>query len=248
MNSTLVVAAALLSLCARNAAAEDGEFARELRSIANADAIIAVKVDERRAELADTLARAYRSLRPRRDGAAVGFGSSRARARGWWRRLIRLRSHELRALEDELAKVRNNRASFERDEQRRFARPRRGSLRAPVKGAVVHRFGPYRHPSGARLRRRGMTFEVGSMATVVAPAAGRIRYSGPIRGLGSGVIVASDDGWWMVVGGVKVAAERVGAAVEQGQELGPAISRRVYLEVRVGPNGQAAVDPGPLLR
>lgn len=128
--------------------------------------------------------------------------------------------------------------------------PAAGSLRRPVAGDIARRFGTLVHEaSGATLSRRGLDFDAAADAPVLAPAAGIVRYAGPIRGLDHGVIL--DHGGVIIViaklapPAVPVAA---GATLAAGDVLGTPAARRVYLEVRlpVGPGG-TPIDPEPLL-
>ena len=118
----------------------------------------------------------------------------------------------------------------------------------PVKGAVTRRFGLFAHePSKTQLTRRGVDLEVEDHAPVVAPAAGVIRYAGPIRGLDAGVII--DAGTYLVIV-AKLAdpATPLGTEVHKGDRIGHAARRRVYLEVRVAVGaGGFPVDPETVL-
>jgi septal ring factor EnvC (AmiA/AmiB activator) len=121
-------------------------------------------------------------------------------------------------------------------------------LARPAKGTIVRHFGTLEHErSHAALSRRGVDFEVDGRAVAVAPAAGVVRYAGPIRGLDNGIII--DHGSYLtVVGKLGELAPVVGTRVDRGDRLGHAARHRVYLEVRikVGPAGMN-VDPEPRL-
>ena len=119
----------------------------------------------------------------------------------------------------------------------------------PVPGKIVRRFGTLEHErSRAVLARRGIDLEVEDHSPVTAPAAGTVRYAGPIRGLDQGVIL--DHGAYLtVVAKLGEVALPVGAPIAAGDRIGRAARHRVYLEVRVklGPGG-LPIDPEPLLR
>ena len=229
--------------------ANDPVIDAQLQSIAAAESIIAEKVSERRADLRQTLAVARRLVRRQRGNAWADGDRLQYRpwARGWLRRLVRIKRRELVALEAELEAVRAHRRELSRDQQLEAVSPK--SLKRPVAGGIVRSFGKYRHRgSGARLFRHGIELRSNAGESVVAPAAGVVRYVGPIRGLGVGAIVGTDAGWLVVFGRVAVDPGLLGARLEPGQAVGTATSKAVYLEVRVGAGGTTTIDPRPLLR
>jgi murein hydrolase activator len=118
----------------------------------------------------------------------------------------------------------------------------------PARGKIVRHFGTLVHErSKAMLSRRGIDLEVDDHCAVTAPAAGTVRYAGPIRGLDHGVIL--DHGAYLtVIAKLGEVALPVGAPVGAGDRLGRAARHRVYVEVRVklGPGG-LPIDPEPLL-
>jgi septal ring factor EnvC (AmiA/AmiB activator) len=120
-------------------------------------------------------------------------------------------------------------------------------LARPARGTIARRFGTIEHErSKTVLARRGIDLEVEARTAVVAPAAGVVRYAGPIRGLESGVII--DHGSYLsVLGKLGEIAVPLGATVERGDRVGRAARHRVYLEIRVeiGPGG-LPIDPEPL--
>jgi septal ring factor EnvC (AmiA/AmiB activator) len=122
------------------------------------------------------------------------------------------------------------------------------TIRRPVKGAISRHFGTYEHERAhVTLSRRGIDFEVDEHAPAVAPAAGVVRYAGPIRGLDHGVLVDCGD-YYTLVAKLGDVAIPVGARVQEGDRLGLAHTHRVYLEVRVKLGaGGLPIDPEPLL-
>jgi len=122
------------------------------------------------------------------------------------------------------------------------------ALARPVKGSIARHFGTYEHDRAhVTLSRRGLDFEVEDHAPVIAPAAGIVRYAGPIRGLDDGVLVDCGD-YYTLLSKLRDVAIPVGTHVQKGDRLGVAHAHRVYLEVRVklGPGG-LPIDPEPLL-
>ena len=123
-----------------------------------------------------------------------------------------------------------------------------GELLRPAPGKIVRHFGTLVHErSKATLSRRGIDLEVDDHCPVTAPAAGTVRYAGPIRGLDHGVIL--DHGTYLtVVAKLGEVALPIGAPIAAGDRLGRAARHRVYFEVRVklGPGG-LPIDPEPLL-
>jgi murein DD-endopeptidase MepM/ murein hydrolase activator NlpD len=127
--------------------------------------------------------------------------------------------------------------------------PARRSLQAPLaRTRIVARYGQFRGQSRrVRLRRRGLELAAVVGEEVHAPAAGRVRYAGPISGLGQGIIL-DHDGYLSVLGHLEGASPELGQEVEAGAVIARAAQERLYLEVRVvaGSVGRA-VDPAPLL-
>ena len=121
-------------------------------------------------------------------------------------------------------------------------------LARPAAGKIVRQFGTLEHErSKATLSRRGIDIEVDDHSPVTAPAAGTVRYAGPIRGLDHGVIL--DHGTYLtVLAKLGEVALPVGAPLAAGDRIGRAARHRVYFEVRVklGPGG-LPIDPEPLL-
>jgi len=229
-------------------AAGDPSLDAKLESIAAAEALVDEKVAERNADLHETMALASRLLR-QRGVQWMGREELRAHpwARGWLRRILAIKRRELSALEAELDALRENREELIRDDRRAEHQPT--ALVRPVPGALVHGYGTYRHrASGARLFRSGIVLRARAGESVSAPMTGVLRYVGVIRGLGNGAIIATEDGWLVVLGGLETDARRVGERVGAGSALGTATSAELYLEVRVGERGTRTIDPKPLLR
>jgi murein hydrolase activator len=179
---------------------------------------------------------------------ARGEAMAVARARAAARLLVDRDRHERDALAGELAMLRaaRERIAGELTQLPSVAVPT--TLARPAAGTIARRFGTLEHErSRATLARRGIDLEVEDRSPVTAPAAGTVRYAGPIRGLDHGVIL--DHGSFVtVVAKLRDVALAVGAPVASGDRLGRAARHRVYLEVRVklGPGG-LPIDPEPLL-
>ena len=121
------------------------------------------------------------------------------------------------------------------------------SLRAPVDGTLVRRFGQA-GPNGQR--SLGEAFSADPGAYVRAPAAGVVEYAGAVKGWGAVVILGVGGDYHVVLAGIDELATAPGRTVGAGQLLGrmaPQSSRRpeLYLEVRKGGEPQ---DPGRWLR
>lgn len=115
----------------------------------------------------------------------------------------------------------------------------------PVTGRLVTGLGEL---SDAGVRSRGLTFDVASGATVVAPAAGRIAYAARFRGYGVVVIIDHGGGWTSLIAGLGETGIAAGASVTQRQLLGRAPAGdapRVTIELR---RRDRAVDLIPLLQ
>ena len=216
----------------------------ETAAIDRALAAVGDKLTAAEAARSQRLAAALRAARaaPSDDSAAV------ARRRAAARLLLDRDRGERALLTDEIARLRgaHDRIGGETARLPVIALP--GELARPAAGKIARHFGSLEHErSKATLSRRGIDIEVADHAVVVAPAAGTVRYAGPIRGLDRGAILDHGD-FVTVVAKLGDVALPVGAQVAAGDALGRAARHRVYLEVRVklGPGG-LPVDPEPLL-
>lgn len=106
------------------------------------------------------------------------------------------------------------------------------AYRLPVAGRVVTGLGEV---SETGVRSRGLTLACAPRAPVIAPAAGRILYSGPFRSYGGIVILDHGKGWTTLVAGLGGVAVREGDRVAQGSPIGRARSGdapRLTVELR----------------
>ncbi len=217
----------------------------EAMTIDRALATVTDKLSAADTQRAHRLAAAYRLLRisaPSSDRLATARRHAAARL------LIDRDLAERRILADELFQLRDaaKRTAGEVSRAGELVMP--GSLLRPVRGKIARHFGILQHErSKATLSRRGIDFDVELRTAVVSPAAGTVRYAGPIRGLDSGVIL--DHGtYFTVIAKLGDLAVPVGAPVSRGDKLGRAARHRVYLEVRVKLGaGGLPIDPEPVL-
>jgi murein DD-endopeptidase MepM/ murein hydrolase activator NlpD len=168
--------------------------------------------------------------------------------RGAARRVILRDLEERRLLQAEVAAIDGDLARLAAAEARArvlAAAPiAAGSLRNPVGGEIVARFGPHRDAaSGARLVRRGVQLAARARDAVAA-ASGQVTFAGPLRGLGTVVVVDHGQGVLTITSGLSSARVARGDLVDAGAPLGRPAGPRVGFEVRRG--GQP-VDPAPLL-
>ena len=112
-------------------------------------------------------------------------------------------------------------------------------LRLPVDGSTIAGFGT----TGATgIRSEGVTIAPRPGAQAVAPAAGRVAFSGPYRGFGRIVILEHGGGWTSLVTGLARTDVAVGEDLVAGAPLGVAgvEDPAVTLELR---RGTEAVNP-----
>ncbi len=127
--------------------------------------------------------------------------------------------------------------------------PGHETLQWPVQDSeIVQSFGEYKGPSHrVKLRSRGVRLvsEAGQPVFSVAP--GQVRYQGPIRGLGTSLIIDHGD-TISVLGNLHAPSVNAGDAVSLDTVVATAEGDSVYLEVRltVGDRG-LAINPEPLL-
>jgi septal ring factor EnvC (AmiA/AmiB activator) len=221
-----------------------GQLAEQTASVDRALAAVGDKLTSVEAARTRRLAAALRAVRadPVDDAAAV------ARRRAAARLLLARDLDERALLVDERTRLVAARDRVAGDLARLAAIALPGELARPAPGKIVRHFGTLSHErSKATLSRRGIDLEVDDHSPVTAPAAGTVRYAGPIRGLDQGVIIDCGD-FVAVIGKLGEVAAPVGAPIAAGDRLGRAARHRVYLELRVklGPGG-LPVDPEPLL-
>jgi murein hydrolase activator len=208
---------------------------------------VADKLAIAQATRSQRLQAAYRLVGTRRPSPG-GDAMAAARVRAAARLVLDRDGHERALLDAELAQLRaaRDRISGELAQLPSIALP--GPLAQPAPGKIARRFGTLEHErSKATLSRRGIDLEVDERSPVTAPAAGTVRYAGPIRGLDHGAII--DHGSYVtVIAKLGEIALPAGAPIAAGDRIGRAARHRVYLEVRVklGPGG-LPIDPEPLL-
>ena len=128
----------------------------------------------------------------------------------------------------------------------------KGTLRAPVVGDIVRRFGVALAEGSSQ--SRGVVFATRENAQVVAPCAGTVVFSGPFRGYGLLLIIQADDGYHFVLSGMArvdavarqrlLAGEPVGIMGASGVEAGAGQAPQLYVELR---RRGEPVDPLPWL-
>jgi len=220
------------------------QLADETDAIDRALATVTDKVTAADAIRANRLRAAYRVLRATPGDAAMAVARRRAAAR----LLLERDAGERTLLVDEIAQLHASRSRIAGEVAQLPSIGLPGDLVRPAPGKIVRHFGTLEHEhSKTTLSRRGIDIEVDDHSPVNAPAAGTVRYAGPIRGLDQGVII--DHGTYVtVLAKLSELALPVGAPLAAGDRIGRAARHRVYLEVRIklGPGG-FPIDPEPLL-
>ncbi len=211
------------------------------------------KISERKTQLATRVRALYKLARG--GEVALWLDAGERRDRVAWesaaRRVLSRDLDELRQFQAELDAARSARVALHQARQQaaRVRRPERRSLRRPVPGSIVERFGIAADAaSGARLSRRGIALRTRVGREVLSIADGVVAWVGPVRGLHRAVIV-DHEGFTSVLAGLDAPTVAAGQRVAAGQPIGAAAGLRIHLEVRlpVGPGG-LPIDPEPLLR
>lgn len=105
----------------------------------------------------------------------------------------------------------------------------------PVAGRVVEGFGE-NAASGARAA--GIAIVPRAAAQVVAPAAGRVAFSGPYKGFGQIVIIEHEGKWTSLVTGLARTGVAVGQSVTAGSPLGVAQDARPRITYELRKDGK----------
>ncbi len=167
--------------------------------------------------------------RTRLDAAQAGLEIDRRRLEEAGQRLA-ARARSLQELLDKLA-TRNE-----------ATRPQI-AMRAPAQGRLVAGFGS-QNELGVTLQ--GLRWRTTPGTAVVAPADGRVAFTGPFRTYGRIVIIEHKDHVLSLVAGLENASVATGQAVRAGQSVGRmgAAEPTLYFEVR---SSGEPVDPRPWL-
>jgi murein hydrolase activator len=115
--------------------------------------------------------------------------------------------------------------------------------RLPVLGKLVAGFG---EATQNGTRSAGLSIRTRAGAQIVAPADGRIAFSGPYRGYGTILIIDHANGWSSLITNLVSASPSVGTSVTQGEPLGRAGPDRPVITIELRRQGRP-VDIVPLL-
>ncbi|WP_240616876.1 peptidoglycan DD-metalloendopeptidase family protein [Sphingorhabdus sp. YGSMI21] len=110
-----------------------------------------------------------------------------------------------------------------------------GAYRLPVIGEIVTGLGEI---SDSGYRSRGLTIAVDPGAQIVAPAAGRVAYSGRYRGYGNILIIEHDGGWTSLITNMATSSAAVGDRVVQGAPVGRSGTDDPAVTVELRRNGR----------
>ncbi len=109
------------------------------------------------------------------------------------------------------------------------------AYRLPVIGDIVTGLGEI---SDSGYRSRGLTIAVEPGAQIVAPAAGRIAFSGRYRGYGNILIIEHDDAWTSLITNLATTSAEVGDRVVQGAPVGRSGQDDLNVTVELRRNGR----------
>jgi septal ring factor EnvC (AmiA/AmiB activator) len=216
----------------------DDQLTAQRESIDRALTTVNIKLTTADQARVSRLRAAYRALAPAPDAMTT------ARRRAGARLLLDRDRSERTLLADEASRLRGARDRTIAADAKLPSLTAPSGLAWPATGKVARAFGEFVHEhSKATLSRRGIDLEVDEHAPAIAPAAGTVRYAGPMRGLEHGVIIDHGD-YLTVVAKLADTSLPVGTHLERGDRLGLAARHRVYFEVRVkvGPGG-LPIDP-----
>lgn len=109
------------------------------------------------------------------------------------------------------------------------------AYRLPVVGDIVTGLGEI---SDSGYRSRGLTIAGQPDAQIVAPAAGRVAFSGQYRGYGNILIIEHDGGWTSLITNMERTSVEVGDTVVQGAPVGRSGSEDPNVTVELRRNGR----------
>ena len=109
------------------------------------------------------------------------------------------------------------------------------AYRLPVVGEIVTGLGEI---SDSGYRSRGLTIAVAPGAQIVAPAAGRVAYSGRYRGYGNILIIEHDGGWTSLITNMATGSVAVGDQLVQGAPVGQSGSDEPTITVELRRHGR----------
>ena len=108
----------------------------------------------------------------------------------------------------------------------------KGSMKSPVAGEVVHRFGERKNDNETY---RGMVFKARSGATVVAPTDGEIVFTGPFRDYGNMVLIKHGNSYISLIAGLGEVSAGLNQNTLRGEPIGnvpTSGAAEVYVELR----------------
>jgi septal ring factor EnvC (AmiA/AmiB activator) len=128
-------------------------------------------------------------------------------------------------------------ARLSRPEDIRSFPTNRRSLRMPVSGDVVTRYGEKIRRAGGEIAAKGIVIETRHGGRVVAPFDGKVAYAGPFKGYGRILIIEHGHRYHSLLAGLDRIDALVGQWVLAGEPVGvmsqaPADAPELYMELR----------------
>lgn len=128
-------------------------------------------------------------------------------------------------------------ARLTRPEDIREFPEQRSSLRLPVSGRIVTRYGEKMRRDGVATSAKGIVIATRDSAQVVAPYDGKVAYAGPFKGYGRILIIEHGERYHTLLAGIERIDAMVGQWVLAGEPLGlmagPSTgSPELYMELR----------------
>ena len=111
----------------------------------------------------------------------------------------------------------------------------RSAYRLPVIGEIITGLGEI---SDSGYRSRGLTISVEPEAQIIAPAAGRVAFSGWYKGYGNIIIIEHDAGWTSLITNMSTSSVKVGDNLVQGAPVGRAGANDPAVTVELRRNGR----------
>ena len=118
---------------------------------------------------------------------------------------------------------------------------KKGNLRAPVAGEILHRFGEHKSNNETY---RGIVYKARPGATVVAPYDGEVVYTGPFRDYGNILLIKHQNGYISLIAGLGNTTATLNQHVIRGEPVATMGTDKPEAYVELRDSNAKPIDPG----